>query len=355
MSHFTLTTGASVGTTSISNIFLDEYMPGANGEYVKVYLYLVRSLGDSTRELSVIGLADVLDCTESDILRAFKYWEKQGLLKLECNASNVLLGIYLCEPSHLRTIGQPDRQASVATPGSSPVVPSVASASAVPERKAYSRDQLREFTSQSDCRQLLFVCEQYMKKTLTPSEIETLLYFYDQLHFSVDLVEYLVEYCVCKGSSSIHYIEKVGLAWAEAGITTVSQAKERTTTYRRNTFAIMKAFGINDRNPVQPELDYIEKWLGTYDFTLDLVLEACRRTMDRLHKPNFDYADKILQSWSEKKVHTLADVERLDQEHQKKNSTRKKPSAARATGFTNFQQRDYDFDKLEEMLLQSQK
>ena len=94
-----------------------------------------------------------------------------------------------------------------------------------------------------------------MKKTLTPSEIETLLYFYDQLHFSVDLVEYLVEYCVCKGSSSIHYIEKVGLAWAEAGITTVSQAKERTTTYRRNTFAIMKAFGINDRNPVQPELD----------------------------------------------------------------------------------------------------
>lgn len=68
----------------------------------------------------------------------------------------------------------------------------------------------------------------------------------------------------------------------------------------------MKAFGINDRNPVQPELDYIEKWLGTYDFTLDLVLEACRRTMDRLHKPNFDYADKILQSWSEKKVHTLA-------------------------------------------------
>lgn len=116
MSHFTLTTGTSVGTTSISNIFLDEYMPGANGEYVKVYLYLLRSLGDSTRELSVIGLADVLDCTESDILRAFKYWEKQGLLKLECNASNVLLGIYLCEPSHLRTTGQPDRHASVTTP-----------------------------------------------------------------------------------------------------------------------------------------------------------------------------------------------------------------------------------------------
>ena len=157
--------------------------------------------------------------------------------------------------------------------------------------------------------------------------------------------------CINGRGKGAYCVRNTGREWADK----VAQAKERTTTYRRNTFAIMKAFGINDRNPVQPELDYIEKWLGTYDFTLDLVLEACRRTMDRLHKPNFDYADKILQSWSEKKVHTLADVERLDQEHQKKNSTRKKPSAARATGFTNFQQRDYDFDKLEEMLLQSQK
>lgn len=80
------------------------------------------------------------------------------------------------------------------------------------------------------------------------------------------MCEYLVEYCVCKGSKSIHYIRTVGLAWAEAGISTVGQAKERTTTYRRNTFAIMKAFGINDRNPVDPELSYIEKWLNTYDF-----------------------------------------------------------------------------------------
>ena len=164
----------------------------------------------------------------------------------------------------------------------------------------------------------------------------------------------IVEYCVCKGSKSIHYIRKVGLAWAEAGISTVGQAKERTTTYRRNTFAIMKAFGINDRNPVDPELSYIEKWLNTYDFTLDLVLEACRRTMERLHKPNFEYADRILTRWSDQKVHNMNDVLALDQEHQKKAARRAPASQARSTGFTNFQQRDYDFDELEKQLLESQ-
>ena len=341
MSQFVLKSSESAGMTSISNYFLDYCMPRANGEYVKVYLYLLRALNRPGLTLSVAGLADALDRTESDILRALKYWEKQGILSLECDAANVLQGIYLC------TIPAPaDGQEKTEVLSAQPQ-------SQVPGQKSYSPEELEQFSRQAECRQLLFVCNQYLGKTLSPSETEVFLYFYDQLHFSADLIEYLVEYCVCKGSKSIHYIRKVGLAWAEAGISTVGQAKERTTTYQRNTFAVMKAFGINDRNPVDPELEYIEKWLNTYDFTLDLVLEACRRTMERLHKPNFEYADRIMKRWSDQHVHNIADVAALDREHQKKNS-RRAPAQAKSTGFTNFQQRDYDFDELEKQLLESQ-
>lgn len=343
MSQFILKTEIPAGMTGVPNLFLDHYMPAANGEYVKVYLYLLRALHHTSRELSVSALADALDHTESDILRALKYWEKQKLLRLECNAQKELQGIYLLE------IPMPDGQTG-------PLIPEqVREETAVPARRSYSREEIEGFAKQSQCRQLLFVCEQYLKKNLSPSEIETLLYFYDQLHFSADLIEYLVEYCVCKGSRSIHYIETVALAWAEAGITTVSQAKERTTTYTRGCFAIMKAFGIGDRNPVEPELKYIEKWLHTYDFTLELILEACRRTMERLHRPSFEYADQILKKWTENKVHNLADVDALDQAH-KGRAGRKKPAnpPAHATGFSNFEQRDYDFDELEKQLLKSQ-
>ena len=340
MSSFVLKNESSAGITGISNIFLDHYMPKANGEYVKVYLYLLRALHHPSLELSVAGVADALDHTENDILRALKYWEKQKIIKLECDSSNTLQGIYLLDIPPADT----ESAASAAEPA----------ASTVPPRRSYSRNELAQFSGQAECRQLLFVCEQYLKKSLSPSEIETLLYFYDQLHFSADLIEYLVEYCVCKGSRSIHYIETVSLAWAEAGIATVSQAKERTTTYMRGSFAIMKAFGLNNRNPVDPEMKYIEKWLHTYDFTLDLILEACHRTMDRLHKPNFEYADRILKNWNANKVHTMNDIQALDQAHQKR-SVQKRPAAnVRSTGFTNFEQRDYDFDELEKQLLQSQ-
>lgn len=343
MGNFVLKTESSAGTTSVSNLFLDHYMPKANGEYVKVYLFLLRALHNPSQELSVAGLADALDHTESDILRALKYWEKQRLLKLECDSSRELQGIYLLD---IPTEDTPTEQLAYRQEETTEHT--------LPTRKSYSRSELAQFSTQAECRQLLFVCEQYMKKTLSSSEIETILYFYDQLHFSVDLIEYLVEYCVCKGSKSIHYMQTVALAWAKAGITTVAQAKERTTTYTRNTFAIMKAFGLNDRNPVEPEVKYIEKWLRTYDFTLDLILEACHRTMDKLHKPNFEYTDRILKKWQENKVRTMADVQALDLDHQRRSAQKKPAANVRSTGFTNFEQRDYDFDELERQLLQSQ-
>jgi len=347
MSNFILKTEASLGTTSISNIFLDSYMPKANGEYVKVYLYLIRALQSGSDNLSVAGLADVLDHTESDVKRALKYWEKQHLLKLECDQNNDLQGIYIQDiPSPDTVLEQADCTREEKQEKSQE--------KSLPARKSYNCDELTKFSNQIECRQLLFVCEQYLKKTLTSAEIETLFYFYDQLHFSTDLIEYLVEYCVCKGSRSIHYIETVALAWADANIKTVSQAKERTTTYTKNCFAIMKAFGINDRNPVEPELEYIKKWLQKYDFTIELVLEACRRTMERLHKPSFEYADQILKSWVQKKIHTIQDVKDLDEEHQKKNAVNKRPTAISPTRFTNFEQRDYNFEELEKQLIHNQ-
>ena len=81
MEHLTLKTDLSAGATSISNLFLDYYMPKASGEYTKVYLYLLRSLQGGRQDLTVAGLADALEYTESDILRALKYWEKHHLLK----------------------------------------------------------------------------------------------------------------------------------------------------------------------------------------------------------------------------------------------------------------------------------
>ena len=178
MNQLTLKTQMQEETTHVSNLFLDCYMPKANGEYVKVYLYLLRALQNPAMTLSVTVLADALDHTEGDILRALKYWEKQGILKLEYGKSKELKGIHLLE---LHTPASKEKKEAPAEPSTAKTA-----------RRSYSQNELAQFSTQAQCQQLLFVCEQYLKKTLSPSEIETLLYFYDQLHFSSDMIEYLV-------------------------------------------------------------------------------------------------------------------------------------------------------------------
>ena len=80
------------GVTVVKNTFIDQYMPQANGEFVKVYLYLLRC-ANTGRELSLSSIADVLEHTENDIRRALLYWEKQDLVHLKMNTHGDLISI----------------------------------------------------------------------------------------------------------------------------------------------------------------------------------------------------------------------------------------------------------------------
>lgn len=82
MAKITLYNEQPMAATYVPNIFIDEYMTQANGEYVKVYLYLLRSISQADCSFSLSQIADHFDCTERDILRALKYWEKLQLFRL---------------------------------------------------------------------------------------------------------------------------------------------------------------------------------------------------------------------------------------------------------------------------------
>ena len=106
--------------------------------------------------------------------------------------------------------------------------------------------------------------------------------------------------------------------------------------------------------------DYIRKWLEDGNFELDLILEACNRTISAIHQPSFEYTDKILENWKTGNVRTLADVERLDSAFEQEKDRRKTPSgqnrtpsAQQPSKFRNFEERSYNMDELTKKLLRS--
>ena len=335
------------GVTLIENTFIDRYMPEANGEYVKLYLYLLRCAG-AGRELSVSSIADFFDHTEKDVRRALLYWEKLRLLKLQYDSSGAISDILFLD-------GSDDASASPAMqmPQEEPEETDRPSA---PARTAISPARRRELKEQQQIKQLLFVGGQYLSRPLTTTEINVLLYCYDALHFSEDLIEYLMEYCASKGNPGVRYMEKVAREWYEEGIHSVEEAKLSSAAYTRKYYVIMQAMGIGSRMPAPAEKAIMDRWFDEYAFSEELILEACSRTILATHQPSFSYADSILKKWKKENVTSLDDIKALDQQHAVQNPARPKTDAAsRASKFTRFPQRDYDYSALEAQILQAQK
>ncbi|MGN0159508.1 MAG: DnaD domain protein [Brotaphodocola sp.] len=322
-----VTCSFQVSVTVIANDFIDRYMAAANGEYVKVYLYILRHQNEN---LEISTIADALNHTEADVRRALSYWEKLGALRMGMTAQDS--GAVL-QP---RDLSVPEASGK----GSANVLPAAKTADS---RPIYSQDKVNLLVNDPEFKQLLYIAQQYMKKQFTPRESEVFAYLYDGLHMSAELLEYLVEYCVQGGHTSIRYIETVALNWHEKGLKDVESAKSYVSGFSKNSFAVMRAFGLTNRRPGDIEKEYIERWFLTYGFTKELVLEACNRTLKATQSPSFSYAEKILSEWLKAGVKNLRDVTALDQ---KRNVSQQHSTKKPTNQFHNFEQRNTNYDSM---------
>lgn len=332
-------------------------MPSANGAYVKVYLYLLRSFGNNNLDITISSIADHLENTEKDIIRALNYWEKQKLLKIERNALDEITAIHIVD-----LYGSSNKSTVVtdipvdADTELDEIAVTIHTENEPAARQTYSPEKITELTSNDDIKYAMHIIEIYLDRPLKPMDIQLILYLYEELHFSPELIMYLYEYCVSKNKKNPSYIEAVALTWAKEGIDTEEKAREATAAYNEHFNTVNRAFGLN-RAPGQIERQYITKWVEAFAFTDDIITEACNRTILRTQKPDFKYADKILETWYKKGVKTMADITRLDEEFAKGNAGTNKvtPIAKQSTNkFNQFPQRSYtakDYAELERKLI----
>ena len=344
--------------TIVSNRFIDEFMPQANDAQLKIYLFLLRMLS-AGRSLDIPEIADVFNHTEKDVMRTLKYWEKCGVLLLEYDAAKNLTGIRLLDLTGSRPVsGNASEKAvpqkTVSESRTAEKSPSESRRSSDQEayaRPSYSLDDLKAFQEKDSTAQLLFIAEQYLGRTLSPSDIKSILFFSDRLHFSDDLIDYLLQYCVERGKKDFRYMEKVAISWAEAGVTTPAEAERQAGRYDRTVYTIMNSLGKTNA-PTRREAEFIRRWREEYGFEPSIIMEACERTVLATDRHRFEYADKILSSWKESGVHHLSDIARLDEGFQKEKPARQTRERS-ADRYNRFMQNSYDYDALEKELLHS--
>ena len=271
--------------------FIDNYLMEAPGEFVKIYLYLLRCIEAEDNSPTLSDVADKMNFTESDVLRALKYWEKKNLLSLIYNCDRQLCGVdfHTLEPvtaarttakeAALSSAKAVKQEASHDAAGANrplsenaledvspasikemPAKSTLAEDASLPgtafafvPKKKYPKTKVALLSKNPEVRQMLFIAEQYLGTSFNPSEMETLLYIYDGLGFSVDLIEYLLGVCVEKKITSLSHIENIAVEWFENGIQTVSDAKKSNASNRKVSQAICKALGIEGRTLAESE------------------------------------------------------------------------------------------------------
>lgn len=290
----------------LPNRFVDEVMINTNGEYIKIYLYLLRN---NIKKIDISKLADTFNIIEKDIFRVLKYFKEKDLI--DFNEEK--------------------------------------------EEKVTPRDFV-SLEKDEDFKFLVKIVQTYLQPTLNASDFEKLQYIHDELKFPSDLLEYLVEYCLDRDKKSIWQMEQIAIKWHKQGIKSKEDAKKILNNQVLKN--ILKAMGTDIENPDKQVVEYIYRWHDEYEFSEEMIMLAIGRSAVNLNKKDYKYVEGILRKWKANNIFNEKDViesEKLYKENSIKEMQNSKKSKDRlyfpVNKFNNFSQRKEDLDsKLKNLL-----
>jgi DnaD/phage-associated family protein len=335
--------------TPLPNVFIDQYMPNATPVYVMVYILGLRHcLGGEG--VSIKDLAETLKLLASDVINAWRYWEKEGLITiLDDNVEHFSIEFKAAEmigKTAEKAIGKEKTEAAA---------PYKISLAAQP---SYSPKEIDIYMARSDeIRRLFKSAENIFARPLAYTELNMLLCFFEWYALPIDVIEVMLKYCVDQNKRGKNYLEAVARDWSENGIDTVEAAAAYIDTFA-GYHQILKAFGITGKTPNKKQTAFIKKWLEEYRLSMAVIIEACETAFLQTGKAQFEYADTMLQDWSKKGIETVADVQKTNDAYResKKNAealaqaSREVKTPGRQpykNRFINYEQREWDYEKIE--------
>ncbi|MBW6411908.1 DnaD domain protein [Clostridium weizhouense] len=316
--------------TPVNNVFIERYMPRARGEFIKVYLLMLKYSTCNELGVSSSILASSLNLLESDIMNAFNYWNDEGVIKFSPidNMGNFNVEFLELSEEPIESNKQVD---------------------------------LLEALDSNTTKDMLKDIEKLLARPLSPKEMSVYLNWQKELGFSSELILILMEYCIAKGKVDSRYIEKVALSWHDLKVTTIEDAQnliKQTEDKWINIRKILNYLGIKNTDIMKPQQDMIEKWLFIYKFQTELIFKACDICFNRLNRADFKYIDGILSKWYKNNLKTLEDIAIKDKAPKNKNNYNKNNYTKNnyiakkpALKFNDFEAREYDYDSLEKKLL----
>lgn len=286
----------NMAMTPVENIFINHYMPRARGDYVKVYLFgLKHCFNQSLEPIDNLALSKLFDLTEGDVIKAWEYWEKEGILSLEyVGTKDVIVTYYNISAKlmshHTKTESETKKTET-------------------PQRQDPDSMEARVAHMYSKIQQM------YGSRTITQKETQMFKNWITEYHFTPETVILLVEYSMnligkkekpFTAKQIINYLKSVAEGWYKADIREATEADayiRKSAGEQKLVYDVFKYLGLR-RAPIAWEKEMIIRWADDYHFDSDIITAA----MQRSSKQDIRYIDAILKRWSQKGYTSLEEI-----------------------------------------------
>ena len=299
----------------------DEHLKYANGQQLKVLLYVLRHNGE---DLDVRAIADGLGMPAAEVSDAMQYWTSTGLL-LRDDVPAAAPETPVPYTRKGKSPGKKPKQPLPDIPDFRPTYETVA-------------ERLQEEPALAAmCREVQGI----LGKTIGFDTQAKLLMMHDAYGLPPEVILTIVDWSVKKGKG-VSYMCKVGKNWAEEGVLTLEDANEKlerlaNTDRAWNEFTSL--FSVDPPKQTDKRLAFVRKWRFTYGQSPELLYHAYETMVEAIDKVNFSYMDKILTRWNEEGLRTPQDVLQAEKKTAPKTSAKRGGDNHKAS---------YDSDKYRE-------
>lgn len=338
-----------LGDTPIENIFITDYMPTADGTYVKVYLLGYKYAKDKQNKFNNETIAKNLKIPLSDVLGAWTYWENEGVIIKHKNNDEYDEYNYLVEFINLKQL-YIDKVYKYITKSSE---------GEKSDKNNYVQpDELISSSRNEENMKMMEEIEKMIGMPLKIREKQKIISWINQYKMKPEIMTQAFSYCINnKKVKNFKYIESVVAAWCDEGVCDIDtmmsyleKRNDRFSIYSR----ISKALGFNNRTWTEAEIKTIDKWMDDWKFTIEMILR-CLENSTKISNPNLNYFDKILEEWYKKGYKNLEDLhkdKKEKSENQKPIKYKAKEDSKPKNKFHNFEQKikNYSEEELEQMV-----
>ncbi len=272
---------------NIPEVFISEYMCIANGDYVKIYLYCL-FLCKYGSEISPLDLSKRLSLPLKTVEQGLKYWEENNVI-IKMQDKYTLADLKKVEVDKLYK----------------------------PKLTSSAEDAISKNVLHNQI--ITTINNTFFQGVMSPAWYTDIDFLFSKYQFDEHVMFSLFKYCFDRQALHKKYLYAVAEGWASNNIKTADDLDKYYIEYEKVSQikkAIVKKLGLS-RKLSQYEEAYVEKWVSEYGYPLETIEIALKKTTSRTN-PSFDYIDKIITDWHDRKLNSAEEINQFLKEQKQK-------------------------------------